>query len=212
MPLNPIPANAVKVEILYDNAGLEAVNVLWFEADAGYDQTKLDDLTADVAAAWVANIMPLLYSTAVLVEVRGTYYVAGLAAIFSSTLVIGGAGGVVADDPAPPNVAVVLSWRTAVGGRQNRGRTYLPGIPNNVIEDNGRLTEAARADFQTAAQDFITAMAADTDQAFSVFSRPTYDPPRAGTSDPTPPRTGHFTPITTALVDARVDTQRGRLD
>lgn len=212
MPLPPPIDNATKVELIYDNAGLEAVNVLWFSAEAPATQANLNDLCSDVATAWLAEIMPLLYQTAVLTEVRGSWYTGGVAQIEAQHLVTGGEGGVVDADPAPPQVAVVLSWRTLIGGRQNRGRTYLPGIPNNVVGDDGRLTEAARIAFQTAGNDFIAVLEADADYEFVVYSRPTYDPPRPGTNDPDPPRPGHMTGISACQVNARVDTQRGRLD
>lgn len=219
MPLLPIPDNIVKIEVIYDINGLEAVNVLHAEALSGPStQGELDAMLADFQTAWVANIIPRLWSNAVVTEYRASEYQGGLAAV-QSMIPASDAGTVVAEEPAPPNVAVVLSWRTAVGGRQNRGRTYLPSVPIQWIQDSGQLDPTERAAYQTAGNDLIadlaTAWAATF--TFGVFSRPTWDPPRPASAsplrpaDPDPARPGHLSAIFTCFVDSTVDTQRGRL-
>lgn len=206
----PTLENATKVELIYDQAGLEAVNVLWFEALSTPDVADVQALANNVQADWNDEIMPLLFSSVTLSEVRATWYSGGVATIEVSATGVPTSGGVVADDPAPPQVALVVQWRGAVGGRQNRGRTFLPGIPNNVIGDNGRLTAGGLAAFQSAATDFVTSTGLYTEFDFVVYSRPFDGDPLA--DPPKPARAGHFTPITSAVVNARVDTQRRRLD
>lgn len=44
----------------------------------------------------------------------------------------GGAGA----DPVPPQVAAVLTWKSAIGGRQGRGRTFFPGLPDSSLADH----------------------------------------------------------------------------
>jgi hypothetical protein len=44
--------------------------------------------------------------------------------------------GQTAQEPVSPQVCLVLTWRTDLGGRANRGRTYLPGMPKTSVIDN----------------------------------------------------------------------------
>lgn len=44
--------------------------------------------------------------------------------------------------------ACIVSLKTGLGGRHNRGRKYLAGIPQQDV-DNSRLTEDKRAEMQT---------------------------------------------------------------
>lgn len=39
--------------------------------------------------------------------------------------------GTLVGDMCPPQVAGVISWRTTKVGRKYRGRTYMPGVPEN---------------------------------------------------------------------------------
>lgn len=46
---------------------------------------------------------------------------------------IGQTGGNTVDDALPPSMALCVTWRTGLKGKQNRGRTYLTGF----AEDSG---------------------------------------------------------------------------
>lgn len=54
--------------------------------------------------------------------------------------------GAVAIDSVPNNTSLLVSHRTADTGRSARGRTYLPGLPEDDAE-NGVPTNGARAAF-----------------------------------------------------------------
>ena len=58
------------------------------------------------------------------------------------------AGQVVAQ-PLPQNCAVLLSKRTAVGGRANRGRMYVPGISGASVSPSGVLDGTTITNWQT---------------------------------------------------------------
>jgi hypothetical protein len=45
-------------------------------------------------------------------------------------------------EAAPPNTAYLVSKRTALGGRQGRGRMYLPGCDDNTVTTGGLLSPA----------------------------------------------------------------------
>ncbi len=51
----------------------------------------------------------------------------------------------------PPNVAVLVKKRTALGGRTNRGRFYIPWYVNETsIDEAGQLDSGSKAEIQTA--------------------------------------------------------------
>jgi hypothetical protein len=52
--------------------------------------------------------------------------------------------------PAPPQTAYLLSKRTGFGGRQNRGRLYIPFVPSNWVDGVGTLVGGAPAALNTA--------------------------------------------------------------
>jgi len=56
--------------------------------------------------------------------------------------------GTVAGDPLPSQCAGLISWRTALAGKRNRGRTYMP-FP---AEADNAVTEFPSADYQARLQ------------------------------------------------------------
>lgn len=66
--------------------------------------------------------------------------------------------GAVAIDSVPNNTALLVSHRTADTGRSARGRTYLPGLPEDDAE-NGVPTSGARAAFAVQWGIFIADLA-----------------------------------------------------
>lgn len=117
---------------------------------------------------------------------------------------IDGAAGSVTPDPAidgagsqpePGQISIVISWKTGFSGRSKRGRTYLPGI-STTAATSGRINGTARDNIRLAANELIQ----DLDTAgipLVIYSR----------KEP-----GSFTPVTSAVVDDRFDTQRSRAD
>lgn len=109
---------------------------------------------------------------------------------------VGAAGGQ-ATQSAPPQVAYLIQKQTALGGRAGRGRLYLPGVPDNAVDDGGNLTGGIDTDTTTRFNDFaIAAALADLSPVLlhgdnSPISLPT--------------------PITSFACDSMVATQRRRL-
>lgn len=50
----------------------------------------------------------------------------------------------------PPNVACLVQKRGNVGGRRNRGRSYIPGVPASLVNQAGVWAAAGRTSWQTA--------------------------------------------------------------
>lgn len=59
------------------------------------------------------------------------------------------AGTATAADYAPPAVSLVVSKQTGLAGRSHRGRIYLPGVPETVINEGGNLDGTYVTNMQT---------------------------------------------------------------
>lgn len=60
----------------------------------------------------------------------------------------------------PPNNAALIQKRANVGGRRNRGRNYIPGVPAGVVNQAGVWAAAAQANWQAKATAWLTETAA----------------------------------------------------
>lgn len=94
-----------------------------------------------------------------------------------------------------PATSILVQKRTALGGREHRGRNYYPGAEKNGVGDDGIIDSAVVAGIQTNWDDMVSAMGVlgDTPQLFHQKL-------------PTSP-----TDITTFSVQAKIATQRTRL-
>lgn len=71
-------------------------------------------------------------------------------------------GTAVAAVYAPPAVAISCTKRTNIAGKRFRGRFYLPGVPETLVEEDGALSVSYLADVQTALDALMVALEADT--------------------------------------------------
>lgn len=94
----------------------------------------------------------------------------------------------------PPMNAPLISWRTGLVGRKNRGRMYLPA-PNEVSQASGALTSGYVTNAQIVADNMITLLDV-VDPVWQAVIWHSVD----GTS----------TPITTAIIRLDIATQRRR--
>lgn len=49
----------------------------------------------------------------------------------------------------PPNTAILVEKRTALGGRKNRGRMYLPGVSEGLYDDAGDMGATSAGTWNT---------------------------------------------------------------
>lgn len=97
-------------------------------------------------------------------------------------------------EPEPPQVCYLMKKRTALGGRLNRGRFYLPGTQTSHVDLDGTVDGGQLGALTTAALNLLAGLAL-ADMPMVVL--------HGGTSLPTP--------VTQLLADPKVATQRGRL-
>lgn len=59
---------------------------------------------------------------------------------------------------APPNVTFLVRKRTALGGRANRGRLFLPGVAEAAVQNGGEIAAGTIAALQTACNDWLAGL------------------------------------------------------
>jgi len=104
--------------------------------------------------------------------------------------------GTAAADPPPSNVALLIKKQTALGGRKNRGRMYVPpaGVSQSALDASGNFKSGEQAGQQTKYDGAFGALETG-DYVMFLFH-----------SDSTAP-----TPITGFSVESQVATQRRRM-
>jgi hypothetical protein len=102
--------------------------------------------------------------------------------------------GALANAMTPPNTAWLLKKKSALGGRQNRGRMYVPGIVEDATIHNGKITASSLTQMQTAADNYMAALASN-DSPMVILHTASSDP----------------TTVVSLDVDPTVATQRRRL-
>lgn len=120
----------VQVELYQRIANQQVMNTFGFLAKTG--NGTFSGLAADFKTAFVKNtsggwfygLADDLTSTSL--TVRDVKPGIGIQYDLTYTSVPGSDG---TSEPLPPQCALVLSWRTSLSGRSYRGRSYVPGLP-----------------------------------------------------------------------------------
>lgn len=111
---------------------------------------------AELVAEWQIQVqaayLEIMSSAQVLDQLEVRQVFGGLAAL---DFPVGESGTGGALNTLPPMDCALLSWRTGLIGRANRGRTYLPA-PFESFQDQGALTEPAIAVYQALGDLMIT--------------------------------------------------------
>lgn len=117
------------------------------------DTPDPEDLAADTHQEWYDRWKNRMPTTCDLVKTRVKYGPtdSGPFAEFTATLT-----GLSAQPPDSPQVAVLVTKQTALGGRSNRGRWFLPFLPEVSTNSGGVLAAADQAAYQAAADAWLT--------------------------------------------------------
>jgi hypothetical protein len=152
----------------------------WDPGDAGL----LHDAYADTLLPW-QTVDTVLSET----RMKAGPNDVGPTSVFSDPR-SGGSGTV----SAPPNVAFLIEKNTALGGRRNRGRFYMPGVPEAGVADNGFVETTTLGNLTTGAADFLARIQAEVLQMVVLHTGPSLP-----------------TVVTSLTPDPQVATQRRRL-
>lgn len=153
MPALPIIADTYRVAFQWvGQSGQSAISVLHFHKTGGTAAGVASDIDTNIAAnMWTHTNTNTKVTALHVTPLDGS----------SSTFVLGVTGskwaGTSGAADTSPASAVVVSLRTALRGRSNRGRIFLPFCTENVISD-GSLLSANVAIGQAAWNSFLAAM------------------------------------------------------
>lgn len=208
MSFIPAPVGTTRAVFRGSLDGQEVVNVMYF-ANIGTgppDVTGANGLMESYADAWLqAPATGQLNAAYTLLDVTVTDVEAagGPTATSTSAPVSGGSTGVHTANQS----ALVVSWRTGLAGRSNRGRTYLGGLDNDILADANHVTSAFATAVTAGANNFIVAV-----QAWGwELSVASYYSGVDGNGRPVPRAEAVITPVTFAIVNTRLDSQRRRM-
>lgn len=112
-------------------------------------------LANNVATAFQVNVLPELTQDVTLETVSVKLGPNDVGPTAEAAVGVAGAGGT---QTTSPNVAYLVRKVTALGGRSNRGRWYLPGVNEADVLWNGIIVAARVTSLQTAHDDFYDAL------------------------------------------------------
>lgn len=193
--------DVVKVDFVQELALQTVVNSLYAMKFSGsWTVPSATNLALDAIDWWDVNIAPQLTTAVELNLVRVTQLNDPDGFIIEETSGLP-LNGDVATESHPNNVAAVVSFRSGLRGRRNRGRNYLAGLPNGAVAGNDIDTGVAAA-LVTAYEVWSTMLTSDHSAAHVVYSCRDIGGPSLG---------GVGVPVTTYIVNPIVASQRRRL-
>lgn len=154
----------------------------------------LQDLAQALHGFWEDSVLPLQCSEIALqsTRVKAGPNDTGQMVEYSEPL-----GGGSSAEAVSPQVSVLVSKQTVVGGRRGRGRMFVPGTPETDIGSNGTLSVGAIGFLQAAFDELHQALDTNNTAAFLLHTETP--------SQPAP----YF--IESFAVQVRVATQRKRM-
>lgn len=168
-------------------------------SDAGGDYNAVG---AAAIAAWQDSFGPSLRTTTTTMGVRLTIGQDGTDNLI--VFVPDGTNGTSTDDKLPQNCALLVSKNSALGGRKNRGRFFIPGIlAESSVNDVGVIGSGTVTSFQGFADNMLTDLTAGVGGNPSV--------PMYILHNDTGPSTIAPTAVSSLSVSATISTQRRRL-
>lgn len=189
--------NTVQANLRSTMFGQNFENVLTFEKTTGaFTQAEVELMAEDLSTWVLAELVPEVVTDLTFTE----WYIVDLSNqngwVVEYTI---NEPGTIAVDPLPPQDAICISFLTNSRGRSFRGRTYLPGISKNSV-DNGLVIAGVQTSL-FGAYNSLNGYLASYDTIHVVPSRISNGVERT---------TGVTTPVTNYRVNPAVATQRRR--
>lgn len=202
----PDVPSVAKTNVVYNYGGRNMHNVLHIQKTTGstMTNTELNTLAAGVYAAWAAHILPLQANGCGLTEV-----------ICAQLLALGGGFGAASGSSAGGDngignstnaTAACVSWIERAHYRGGHPRSYIGGLKSTTQLNTYQFTATFVTGLETGCNAFLTAITAIDSpgkwQLVCVHYRGRMV---------VVPGTPFVNPITGAIMDQRIDTQRRRL-
>lgn len=142
-----IPDGYGQVNIKFGGAGAPLGAQVTFGVQFLGTPTLLTTLATQISTAFDNRIMPQLSSA---ISHTSTLLKKGPNDTGAFVEVAGGGAGVLAATCVPPQVSMLVTKITNVGGRSGRGRMYLPGLLEANVDASGIITPASVANVSAA--------------------------------------------------------------
>lgn len=168
-------------------------------ANSSWTSLELRDEALLLKTWWDAAIKPLVSSSTILTHILGTSLHTQISPVYDYYTGMPSAG-TLAQTPLPGNVTVAVKWSTGNRGRSARGRTYHIGLCETQVTGN-LIDESAYTALLNAYSDLLVRVNTGV-MSLRVVSL---------WSNKVKRTSGLATPITSASIEATVDTQRRRL-
>jgi hypothetical protein len=185
-----IPAGFAQITYVYTGASVPrgAANVIGVENAGGLSIANVAIAAGEAIEPMMANLPDSVQVNEIRVKLgpddNGPYQVFPI--VIPGVLTSG--------ETVAPNTSFLFSKQTAMGGRKNRGRLYLPGVLEGAIGDGGDLGSSWITDLNAAAALMLASLTADGLPMYILHE--SVDAP---------------TEVTAMFVSSRVATQRRRL-
>jgi len=209
MPPKPAVSEVIRCAVKTNRLGKDQINVFYvkgtFPGDFGaFTQANLDAVSAGVFTAFHDQLLVQLTTDTNLVECLAVDLssVTGLTSLHTGS----GAGGL-GGTAMPSNVALCVSWKEALHYRGGHPRSYMGGVSATFLADVRHVTTSFAGIMQTAANNFRTAVNAIASPGVTSFALVGVHY-TLGKVPRVPPL---VTPVLTASVNTRLDSQRRRL-
>lgn len=199
MPVNLAVNDVLEIKLFTRNGGQTGINVLHYNVQTIGGGAITDQQVADAFSTFIAPSMKALMSTQSSYSGLRVQRISPLPVPVAVTSTNGAAVGTTGVDVIPAQASALISKRTNLAGRMNRGRVYLPFIALNHTTSGGQLNAGgltAVGNWAAAAMALITIVAGGVTLTMApvIWNRG--------------PRTLVF--VTTAVIRTPLATQRRR--
>lgn len=193
--------NCINCKMIFTLGGQFVQNNFYFQLAAPPTTTDLDNTNTFMHTFWTNQLKPNLTSDLALVQIQSIDMSAANAPARSLFISPAEAGTLAATVGAPSGAAMVATARTALRGRNYRGRVYLGGLSGNALTSPTTYNATQLVNIITALS-WLLNVANTASEILVVVSKFLNKIPRSS---------GIKTPVTTWTMDTAIDSQRRRL-
>lgn len=188
-----IPTGYAQINLMFGGANLPLGAEVTYGCVVPAEVTDPQLLAETHHGFFVTNVLPYLNVNTTLTGAKckfGPNDVGAFGEHFESV------AGSTTGEALPPNVALLVKKRTALGGKRNRGRLYIPGIDEDTVDTAGVIDPTALVAMQADVTAWLADMVTNSTGMRILHTEPPGEPTIA---------------VTSLVLDGRAATQRRRL-
>jgi hypothetical protein len=162
----------------YQHVTLPREAVITFATNVPDPNDSAQDVAESLQLVWTTWLAPTTDSQVSLVRTQ-TLKGLGGQVFQSGTSTAPGVPGQFVTNTVQSNTAALVQKRTGLGGREGRGRVYLPwALSEGAVDEVGRIDSVARSQIQTAMDGYLAAYGGQMVLAHRIYDLPWNDPAR----------------------------------